>query len=330
MKSPWHSLEDVPTLSAVAAEWRQITGTDFDAFKEGFLQKSGRKASSFPCPRKFGCTHQVKARGAAFVGICKDDDGTGCDDILLTTDDVAVWELNRSRLGRAIAKAFDCDAKDVELGLPGTKQIAAFGDVAMPVVLTIQRDSASFANAVTQLVMKLKDHFILLAPTNQFLDANSRGLLKGAKAGFFDLKSNLDLLAGGKLQAHKSGGELFSPYLPQSSAPTGDLIRTIGTFKYRDGFGEVWFGGKHYDLQSRHKARLCIEYLVQKKAFHPTSARHFVDEIDPYVRKKGDYLPSADIKIDHYFNEQKGRLPKLRKDLIRAAGRNGKFYLKTD
>lgn len=183
MKSPWHSLEDVPTLSAVAAEWRQLTGTDFDAFKEGFLQKSGRQASSFPCPRKFGCTHQVKARGAAFVGICKDDDGTGCDDLPLTADDVAVWELNRSRLGKAISKSFECDAKDVDLGLPGTKQTASFGNVAMPVVLTIQCDRASLANAVAQLVAKLKEHFILLAPTSRFLDANSSGLLKSAKAG---------------------------------------------------------------------------------------------------------------------------------------------------
>jgi hypothetical protein len=92
----------------------------------------------------------------------------------------------------------------------------------------------------------------------------------------------------------------------------------------------VWLGDEHYDLRDRKKARLCIEYLVEKKAFDVASARHLVDEIDPYVRDKGDYLPSAEIKIDHYFNDQTGRLPRLRKDLIRSAGRNGKFYLKTE
>ena len=222
MKSPWCCLEEIPTLSAVAAEWKQHTHQDFDAFKAGFLQKAERNAKSFPCPNKIGCTHEVIPRGREFVGVCKDDDGSGCDDILLTPDDVAVWELNRSRLGRVIAKSFDCDAKDVDLGLPGTKQIAAFSNAALPVVLVIQPDRASFANAVAQLVAKLKEHFILLAPTSRFLDGNSSGLLKTAKAGFFDLESNLILLAGGKLQARKSGAVLFSPYLAQVSEPISD------------------------------------------------------------------------------------------------------------
>jgi 7-cyano-7-deazaguanine synthase in queuosine biosynthesis len=111
---------------------------------------------------------------------------------------------------------------------------------------------------------------------------------------------------------------------------TEEVIHTIGRFRYRDGFAEIWLGDQHYDLRERTKARLCIEYLVQEKAFDAQSARHFLNEIDPYVRKKGDYPPAADIKIDHYFGDQSGRLPKLRKELIRAAGRNGKFYLKTD
>jgi hypothetical protein len=109
-----------------------------------------------------------------------------------------------------------------------------------------------------------------------------------------------------------------------------DIIRTNGRFKYRDGFEDIWIGNEHFDLRTRPKARLCIRFLVEHQAFDTATARHFRDEIDPFVRKAGDYLPSVEIKIDHYFNDQTGRLPKLRKDLIRAAGRNGKFYLKTD
>jgi hypothetical protein len=113
-------------------------------------------------------------------------------------------------------------------------------------------------------------------------------------------------------------------------APGKENIRTIGRFQYRDGFEDVWLGGEHYNLRGRNKARLCIQYLIEQQAFTAASARHFVKEIDPYVRNKGDYLPAAEIKIDHYFADLNGRLPRLRKDLVRAAGRNGKFYLKTD
>ena len=104
----------------------------------------------------------------------------------------------------------------------------------------------------------------------------------------------------------------------------------IGRMSYLPGFNDVWLGDEHYDLRMRHKARFCIEFLVSKLAYNAGAARHFLGEIDPYVRNKGNYLPAADIKIDHYFNDQSGRLPQLRKDLIRAAGRNGKFYLNTN
>jgi hypothetical protein len=120
---------------------------------------------------------------------------------------------------------------------------------------------------------------------------------------------------------------------PAESVPTPateNVIRTIGRFRYVDGLEDIWLGDEHYDLRERTKARLCLKYLVENEAFDAASARHFVDEIDVYVRENGNYLPAADIKIDHYFNDQSGRLPKLRKDLIQAAGRNGKFHLKTD
>jgi hypothetical protein len=113
-------------------------------------------------------------------------------------------------------------------------------------------------------------------------------------------------------------------------APGEENIRTIGRFQYRDGFEDVWLGDEHYNLRGRNKARLCIQYLIELQAFTAASARHFAKEIDPYVRNKGDYLPAAEIKIDHYFTDLNGRLPRLRKDLVRAAGRNGRFYLKTD
>ncbi len=117
---------------------------------------------------------------------------------------------------------------------------------------------------------------------------------------------------------------------PVTPKPAADQIYEVGRFKYLEGFGQVWLGDELYDLRDRHTARTCIEFLVNKKAFDKDSACHLLEEIDPYVRMKCDYPKSVEIKIDHYFNDQSGRLPQLRKDLIRAAGRNGKFYLKTD
>jgi len=105
-------------------------------------------------------------------------------------------------------------------------------------------------------------------------------------------------------------------------------LRTIGRFKYGAGFKDVWLGDEHYDLRGRAKARFCIQYLVAKQAFNADSARHLEHEIDPFVRKKCQLPPPSEIRIQHYFNDRSGKLSRLRGDLVKAAGRNGRFYLR--
>lgn len=222
MNHAWRSLEEVGGLAAVPAEWRQHTGPAYDAFKAGFLQPAGRDAKSFPCPHKSGCAHEVRSRGHGFVGVCKEDDGTGCDDIPLTADEVAVWEVNFPRLGRAIARALECDAKEAGFGLGRTRQIASLGSAPLPIVLTIQPDEEGFSNVVAHLVARLPKGFILLAPTSRFFTTHAAELLARVNAGFFDLESHLTLLPGGVPHARQRGGELFSPYLPPASAPVSD------------------------------------------------------------------------------------------------------------
>ena len=106
-------------------------------------------------------------------------------------------------------------------------------------------------------------------------------------------------------------------------------MHTIGRLEYRLGFKEIWLDDVLYDLRDRLKARLCIEYLVEKQAFDPSTARHLVDEIDVYVRTQGHFPRAADIKIDHYFTDPSGRMQKLRMEIIAVSGlRDGKYYLK--
>jgi hypothetical protein len=111
----------------------------------------------------------------------------------------------------------------------------------------------------------------------------------------------------------------------------GEGIAHAGRLRYTQGFMQVWLEGEVYDLRNRKKARYCIQYLVEHKAFTEQTARHLRDELDPYVRKQsGDLPPAANIKIQHYFTDTKDwrkRLQTLCKQLLRAAGRNGRYYL---
>jgi hypothetical protein len=121
-------------------------------------------------------------------------------------------------LGRRIARAFGCEPKNADLSLPCTRQIAVFGDAALPVVLTIQTEHESLLNVVAHLVATMKGGFILLAPTIRLVDENIQALLQTVNAGFFDLETHLILSANGALKARKSGKELFAPFLADKAS----------------------------------------------------------------------------------------------------------------
>lgn len=112
-----------------------------------------------------------------------------------------------------------------------------------------------------------------------------------------------------------------------TALPGPENVLVVGRLRYLPGFDDVWVGTEHYNLRERKKARLCLQYLVDRRAFDAASARHLVEEIDLYVRREGDFPRAADVKIGHYFHDPTGRLPKLRQDLIRSAGGNGRYFL---
>jgi hypothetical protein len=122
-----------------------------------------------------------------------------------------------------------------------------------------------------------------------------------------------------------------NPQASRVKETTNKNLQSHGKFQWRDDFREVRFKNESYNLRERTQARLCLKCMVEQKAFSTASALHLLDDIDPYVRTHGGFPKRAqDIRIDNYFAERGGRLPKLRKNLIKAAGRNGRFYLKTD
>ena len=132
-------------------------------------------------------------------------------------------------------------------------------------------------------------------------------------------------------QASTQGGSLNASHeLNNGAAMRSRGWTPVGRrLEYLDEFAQVKVDGKIFDLQSRDQARYCIEYMVAKGATTKEDALLF-SEIDVYVRGKGAGIedPTSDLRIHGYFG--RGKLPELRKSLIYAAGRNGKFFLKVD
>jgi hypothetical protein len=136
-------------------------------------------------------------------------------------DEAAVLEVSWSRLGRAICKALDCDYRETALPLPSTRQIGCKFASAVPVLLTIQSEREEFRQVVAGVIARLGRPFILLGPTTRWLDAETLGLLHAARSEYFDLESQLTLLPSGVFQPQKSGGELFSRFLPEGEETAG-------------------------------------------------------------------------------------------------------------
>lgn len=117
---------------------------------------------------------------------------------------------------------------------------------------------------------------------------------------------------------------------PMASGRQSGFTPVGNRFAYMDGFKIVSVDGEHFDLQTRPKARYCLEYLVKHKAFTEQTARHLDNEIDPYVRKmsgRAGLTTTSQVYIHHYFSSKNGEFRKLQR-LVKPEGRTGRFYLK--
>lgn len=207
----WTAIECLPEQIAVSRVWRNLLPGSCDQALP-FLRPLPHLPEHVPCCRCC-CAHRVIHRGGDdFIAVCECESFT-CADIPLVRQDIILLEFDWIRLGRAVIRALDCAPRESDLGgFYRTRQFGAFGD-AVPVLLTIQHDPGAFLAAVTHIVARLSDPFVLLAPTMQFVDAAARQLLDSRRAGVFALESIVRLDEHGRLHAMKCGAELFSRFV---------------------------------------------------------------------------------------------------------------------
>lgn len=215
MNSVWSAIEELPELAAVREDWRRRCGEHFEVFRKGFLSKTDRTAKAYPCMDRCQTSHRLKRRtNGTLVALCACDEDVDCEDFAVSEEEARVWELNVSRLGRAVAKAFNGVPKEAHLGLPATWQIGEFGGL-LKIVMTFPETAEHFRGVAAELAARFGKGLIVLTLSRRFVDANAEALLHGVGAGLFDMSAELRLLPSGAFHARKSGGELFTPYLPE-------------------------------------------------------------------------------------------------------------------
>lgn len=222
MNTPWSCLDAIPGHTAVAATWRKHLGPWFERFRTALLHARDERASSVPCPRDCGCCHEVvHCEDGELVGVCQCE-SWNCDDLPLALEDLTLWTLSWSHLGRALCRGFGLQSKPADLHLPGTRQVGAWSTEAVPVLLTLQSEREEFLFILGQLAARLRQAFILLAPTSRHLDAAGKELLANVGAGFFDLASHIEFGNAGELRPLVPPGELFARFNPQTKEAVGE------------------------------------------------------------------------------------------------------------
>jgi hypothetical protein len=110
------------------------------------------------------------------------------------------------------------------MNLTATRQVGAWSADAVPVLLTLQGERAAFLFVLGQLAARLRQPFILLAPTSQDLDVVGKELLANVGAGFFDLVSHVEFTSAGVLRPRVPPGELFSRFNPQPKEAVSESV----------------------------------------------------------------------------------------------------------
>jgi hypothetical protein len=204
-------------------------------------------------------------------------------------------ELGWPKLARALCQAFGLTARLASLEIPYTRQIGAWSGSAVPALLTIQTSRLRFRFVIMELVARLRQPFILLAPTTRHLDAVAQELLAKIGAGFFPLEGHVRLSGEGKLICTKLPAELFAKFAPSSPEPLAEeqartalaLVRTLDT-ELRARKAPVYSVFRLYcveGLTAEEIARKChcaralvyfrLEWLRQKLGRDPAELRQY-------------------------------------------------------
>jgi hypothetical protein len=165
----------------------------------------------------------LDTRHSPIHAICHCDPPT-CPEILLTPDDVVLLELSWTKLARALCHVFALDHKPADLGLLNTRQIGSWSVDAVPVILTIQHERAWLRTVLLELLARLRQQFILLAPTAKNIDAVSHELLASSNAAFFSLDATIALTDERSLRLTGAApGRLFAKFTRQPGDADEDI-----------------------------------------------------------------------------------------------------------
>lgn len=192
LKSFWSACEAITGPATVEIEWKQLAGEHYEAAKV-FLRPMQELATRYPCTRSYtcGCDHRIVIYNDDDIVAACACNPRSCDTFHLTRSDIIIYELDRPALYKALAKTLPIEIRAAEIPrVCGTNQVGFYTPrrgFRLPVFLTVQTEPDNFRNAVLDLLVRNREPFILMSPTHDLCEQDSRELLSNRRAVFLAL-----------------------------------------------------------------------------------------------------------------------------------------------
>ena len=212
----WSTLETIPGLSGVLAEWRELLGDEFDLI-EPLLKSTGRKSRGYPCPSPggLGCPREVvEHRDGSIVAVCGDQEERNCNDVSLSLADILVHTLDRGKLAGWVAQALTIEARfDSVEGFAECWHVgdyAPFAGRRFSVYMLLAFDDTRRAEAIQRLCQDSTSHFLLVVPTAKAVSAETVTLLEGHKGYLLRLDEILVDGGNGRIASSPAAAECIT------------------------------------------------------------------------------------------------------------------------
>ena len=202
MKAPWRRLGpssvcyrpevyDAVVCATVDRQWRQLLGREYELTRR-FLLPSGALATFFPYPNPGICIYRVVTQGPEdHVAICDET----AERLRLNREDLVIWALDRTTLGRDLAAVFGLQYDEEPLDqLPDVCRIGHYAPLTgyrCPVYLAIPSPNRAFSTVVQRLVTESEGPRWLLVPTQRLLSDWQQGILRSRNVCLFSLEDSV-------------------------------------------------------------------------------------------------------------------------------------------
>ncbi len=171
----WRLLQSSRSLGGVEKVWRDALGDEWEIFHP-FIKPTNEIAKSYPCPSPGGpgCPRGIVEHGPdRYVAFCGQSPPE-CDRLELKRADVIVHRFEVAAFAKTLAGLFQFNAKPVQhdsycflwrvgkyIPVPGRR---------FPVFLSLAPGKDDFLPALDHLLADEKEPFVLLVPTDDYLD----------------------------------------------------------------------------------------------------------------------------------------------------------------